>query len=108
MWGGAGGALGLGLPGVPRAAWLSPLLSFHPFPSLARAAAGCFQGNKSRRPPQEAAHETLARSHEPRPPLVFGEGRDLERGMGAEHHGKGWRQDVMGGGGAGPGRDGET
>eukprot|EP00069_Balaena_mysticetus_P022087 bmy_14007T0 len=53
-----------------------------------RAAPGCFQGNGSRGPPREAAHETLARSHEPRPPLVFGEGRDLERGVGAEYDGR--------------------
>ena len=39
-------------------------------------------------PPREAAHETLARSHEPRPPLLFGEGRDLERGVRAGHVGR--------------------
>lgn len=38
--------------------------------------------------PREAAHETLARSHEPRPLLLFGEGRDLERGVRAEHDGR--------------------
>lgn len=91
-----------GFPAFSALPPLSPFLSFPP-PSVARAVSGCFQGNGSKRPPREAAHGTLARSHEPRPPLVFGEGRDLERGMGAERDGRRWRRGRMGGDGAGPG-----
>lgn len=87
-----GGALGLRTSRrLPRTVAHSPLLYFHP-PPLVRITPAVSKAAGVEDPP-EAAHETLARSHEPRPYCCSKEGGTW-RGVRAEHDDDGRRSGI--------------
>ena len=89
VWGGAGGAWAWGFPAFPALLGSAPFSPCTLSPPSSRRPPAVSKATGVGDPPvREATHETLARSHEPRPQLLFGEGRDLERGVRAEHDGR--------------------